>query len=406
VLLLAGQEYDRVASLIAQLKSQYERTRSDAAEALGKIKDTRAVEPLMAVLAADEDCWVRQSAGHALGMIGDPRAVTSLITAIYKDRCFNVISRSAAALGAIGDPKAIDALLQLATTGDRVAYDAAEALSKVHNSRAVEGLLALSDDGDPRVRGRALWALREAKDSPNALNALIAALKDSDDKVRSYAARALVELGDPRAVGPLVAAMKSESTTTAASARALCKFRDRRAVDQLIEALNDENRMVKVCAATALGAVKNPKCVPALIAALKSSDPSWDTLEISFLRDAVADALGKIGDLRAVDSLVALALDRGLPGHSSAVQALRRMNDPSLVSAASSYLLLIQQGKKATEDTLIAVLYVYGDKNMAVNYLNCGNVRLKQAATDWASGHGYEVVNFGGQTPAARWGRK
>ena len=55
--------------------------RKNAAEALGKIKDPRAVEPLITALK-DEYSGVRWHAAWSLGEIQDPRAVEPLIEAL------------------------------------------------------------------------------------------------------------------------------------------------------------------------------------------------------------------------------------------------------------------------------------------------------------------------------------
>ena len=52
-----------------------------AVEALGKIGDTRAVEPLIKALQDSEE-YVRRGAVEALGKIGDTRAVEPLITVL------------------------------------------------------------------------------------------------------------------------------------------------------------------------------------------------------------------------------------------------------------------------------------------------------------------------------------
>jgi HEAT repeat protein len=54
--------------------------RADAAAALGRIHDTRASEPLIALLG-DSDPKVRAAAAQALGAIKDPRAVEALVAA-------------------------------------------------------------------------------------------------------------------------------------------------------------------------------------------------------------------------------------------------------------------------------------------------------------------------------------
>ena len=55
--------------------------RSRAAGALGRLGDSRAIEPLLAALA-DQDGDVRWDVIQALGEIGDPWAVEALTTAL------------------------------------------------------------------------------------------------------------------------------------------------------------------------------------------------------------------------------------------------------------------------------------------------------------------------------------
>ncbi len=68
-----------VPELISALESEDGNARRLAASALGKIKDTQAIQPLMNLLATETKPQVRQYAVKALGMIGDPRAIDLLI---------------------------------------------------------------------------------------------------------------------------------------------------------------------------------------------------------------------------------------------------------------------------------------------------------------------------------------
>ena len=71
---------DEVETLIGKLKSQDAHVRKETVEALGWLKDARAVEPLIAALK-DEDRYVYTGAAWALGKIGEP-AVEPLIKAL------------------------------------------------------------------------------------------------------------------------------------------------------------------------------------------------------------------------------------------------------------------------------------------------------------------------------------
>jgi HEAT repeat protein len=97
-----------VESLCAALKDNSAVARRNAAMALGKIKDASAVEPLIATLK-DKDLIVRRNAATALGQIQDARAVESLISAL-KDKDAIVRANAVTALGGIGKP-AVEALI-------------------------------------------------------------------------------------------------------------------------------------------------------------------------------------------------------------------------------------------------------------------------------------------------------
>jgi hypothetical protein len=154
--------------LVAALKDPDPDLRERAAEVLGKIGDSRAVEPLVLALG-DPFSSVRERAADALGKIGT-RAVEPLIAAL-KDADSNFRERAAGALGKIGTP-------------------------------AVGGLIAALKDPESDVRGRAAKVLGKIGDS-RAVEPLIAALGDPDTYVRFCASEALGKIGDPRAVAAL-----------------------------------------------------------------------------------------------------------------------------------------------------------------------------------------------------------
>jgi len=71
-----GESGDRrhVPELIAALEHEDSNVRRLAASALGKLRDPRAVRPLLILLEREERPQVRQYAVKALGRIGDPQA--------------------------------------------------------------------------------------------------------------------------------------------------------------------------------------------------------------------------------------------------------------------------------------------------------------------------------------------
>jgi len=79
--------------------------REEAAKALGKIGDVRAVKPLIAALLTDDESSVHRAAAQALGKIGDVQAVEPLITALKN------VSDAASALGELKDARAVEPLI-------------------------------------------------------------------------------------------------------------------------------------------------------------------------------------------------------------------------------------------------------------------------------------------------------
>jgi len=103
---------------------------------------------------------------------------------------------------------------------------------------------------------------------------LIKALKHRDDDIRADAAKALGEIRDPRAVEPLIDALKPDpdSFVRQRAAYALGNIGDAKAVEPLIQSLKDEDKDVRWAAASSLGDLGDIRAVKPLIQALKDED--------------------------------------------------------------------------------------------------------------------------------------
>jgi flagellar basal body-associated protein FliL len=71
---------------------------------------------------------------------------------------------------------------------------------------------------------------------------------------------------------------------------------------------------------------------------------------------------------------------------------------------AENYAYFIKEGIKGSEHFLAAALNASNNVAMAVDFLNCGNETLKGEATNWATSHGYTVVQTGTSTSGPQWG--
>lgn len=116
-----------------------------------------------------------------------------------------------------------------------VCRDAALALGQIGDERAVEPLIDALKEGDRLMRRTAALALGEIGDE-RAVETLTDALKDSDKEARQAGAEALGKIGDSRVVEPLIEALKDKSLDEVA-ARALGQVGDERAVEPLVAIL-------------------------------------------------------------------------------------------------------------------------------------------------------------------------
>lgn len=91
-------------------------TRQTAATALGRLHDSRAVEPLLRALLEDTSADTRLFAADSLGLLGDRRAVAGLVIVLHDDRDPSVRDAAADALGRFDDPRAVQALAEVQRT--------------------------------------------------------------------------------------------------------------------------------------------------------------------------------------------------------------------------------------------------------------------------------------------------
>ena len=110
---------------------------------------------------------------------------------------------------------------------------------------------------------------RAREDAPGLLKALE---YQKHWRVRRDAAEALGQIGDARAVGPLIAALRDDiSSVRQAAAEALGQIGDTSAVEPLIAALRDASLGVRRAAADALGQIGDRRALEPLVAALREA---------------------------------------------------------------------------------------------------------------------------------------
>jgi HEAT repeat protein len=267
---------DRVLEEIAALKDEDWALREDAATLLGEFRDSRAVGPLVEALH-DEDRAVRDAAAVALRKIGQP-AAPALIAAL-QDPNGNVQEIAVAVLKDLPDPCAIEPLIGcLANKNWIVRMHAAKGLGLAGGERAVAPLIPLLMDSVKAVRVDATEAL--ARIGRPAVASLLAALRHEAWILRLHACEALGKIGAEESVEALCQAM-----------------------------LNDRDVAVRQDAAKALGGIGSSLALEGLTTALADLD----------VRPFAVEALGKLKDPRAVDTLIAVVTGKGRPANARKV---------------------------------------------------------------------------------------
>jgi HEAT repeat protein len=173
---------------------------------------------------------------------------------------------------------------------------AAEALGEIGDSRAIKPLLAALRDEDRGMREAVANSLEKLGWQPDKWS----------DGAAYWAAREewdrCVEIG-ASAVEPLIISSRWKSSSSPrdwrvqdGARKALENISDPNAVKPLIVALRDEDWQVRRAAAIALGRIGESQAVEPLIDVLKDED--------KHVREAAAEALGKLGDPRTVKPLI------------------------------------------------------------------------------------------------------
>jgi HEAT repeat protein len=308
-----------------------------AGAALGGVA---ALKPLAAVLRSS-DARERRAAVEALGQIANP-SVVPLLKAALQDAESAVRRAGLEALVRAGDPSAVEAVTGKLTDSDpQVRAAAIVALVGLNGSQAVEPLVASLQDPSWEVRSASAAALGKLRDR-QAVKPLQAVLRDEDEDVRRAAAEALALIGDPESIEGLALALADEQSsvrnavllalrrinfyweTTPEARRVLPQLQmvaqtadywGRQAIAQAIE---------KITKAGTPAAAPGSPAAPELPQRQAAVDVFLEALgdEQRDVRLAAADALGRLGDSRAIQSLVQTMRDPDPGVCAAAAQSL------------------------------------------------------------------------------------
>jgi HEAT repeat protein len=294
------------------------------AEALGKF-GAEAAEPLLQLLQhPNRD--VRSDAAKALGVLKERRAVPLLLSLLtpssedlgddvsYED--FKVGVESVKALGEIGDKRATQPLLKkvnvkrlLEDANDESSVVVIEALGKIRDTQVVETLFQLLPSTDSYVRLRTLVALCRIE-TPNLVETLLHALQQDDDSmVRRSAAEWLGKRQERRALSALQKALGDKDDSVRDSAAVAIGRIDS---NILLSLLQDKDDQVRRSAVYGLGEVGCKQAVSRLLTMIGDKKLGYRVL----------DALGKLGTPDLLPHLESLIRDQNYSSRWAARRAI------------------------------------------------------------------------------------
>ncbi|MBK9308401.1 MAG: HEAT repeat domain-containing protein [Nitrospira sp.] len=281
------------------------------------------IETLVSELVHEED-WRRMRATAAC-VAGGPRSVRALIEALRSGPS-ELKKEAAAMLARIKDPQAGVALVELLEHDEEAVRGAGaaalEQMAGMVDAETAQALVALLPNTPDGQRKRVLTHLIGA--IPTAIVPLCELLKHPDQEAQVTAASMLDQLLDPRSVDAFIDAMGQPAVRDLAvgTLKKLSAIRER--IDATFNELREvegasEREEARMATVINLLGIGRPS-VEILIEYLEDDD--W------LVREAAADLLGKIGDVRAVEPLMKrLEHDKDTGVKELAIKALGLIGD-------------------------------------------------------------------------------
>jgi HEAT repeat protein len=212
----------------------------------------------------------------------------------------------------------------------------------------------------------------------SVLELLIERLKDRNEssQVRSHAASGLGELGDKRAVAPLMEILSQETDEYLRSsvATALGELGDQRAVELLINVLQiDQNISVQDSAAGALGLIGDERAITPLIEVVAQHRAGVSAVEAleqfgASAFHALLNALKNTDYKRYArrELLIALGHFKQEEAFTTLLTVLKDENEESVVRSGAAQGLIFQQDYRANKP-LLAILESHKDISLRIN---------------------------------------
>ncbi len=255
----------------------------------------------------------RERAVELLAEAGEEQALPAFLSLIRREKhplvrwkAFRALSHLA---GEAAGPADLPSPEEVSSWRDDALTDLLGRLGSTQASQRWEAAEGLGELGDPR-----------------AIPALVQALRDPHAFVRWAAARAIGRIGGEEAVALLLPLLQEDDPLVRRSAADALGYLDTPDVRQALRrALRDPDPSVRRNAIEAVARLGDREAVGILAAVLTSSDDLW-------IRYSAAEALGLVGDHRAIAALIEVAQDRQVLLRRVAARSLGRLRDSRAIT--------------------------------------------------------------------------
>lgn len=389
--------------------------------------------------------YVRKAVIKVLGNLGDARAVTPLIK-MLNDTDESIRNETLISLGKLKDKQAIDPILTAFNKGLLDECKVANTLFALNYEKMNDFILH-----NYNKNNEYLCCYPELADyatiDEKFTDLLLESLKYN---TCVSAIENLGELKVKKACNDLIKILDSDyNYHVKSAAEALGKIGDKRATIPLIN-LMEKNKKARSVAAKSLGLIGDKRAVTSLIALVSLiDDPSiedrkkfgFDRYHLSYSGVEInnaAEALGKIGDRRALKPLLKVLYHENFYNYSGVSAALDHFNIVSTLNndqLIRYYIMkkdkehlaqnwdkaksILKKGLKSTSKMQIFISI--GDRNdipyliKCINsssnssipslFLNCGEPKLVAAAKKWARENDYKVIQYDKNYKHSIWGQ-
>lgn len=294
-------------------------------------KDAIQVRPILALLETT-DKETRAALFRLIDQIATVAHLPDLIPATQSAESF-VRAQIARTLRRFCTPEVRDCFVRLLHDPERsVRQVALEGLAALRLPVDAAVLCPLLRDPDFTIQNKAIEALTQIN-PPHTLRHLLDVLQDESEYVRRAAVEVLHAIGNTSAIKDLLEALRDQDWwVRVRAADALARIGGSKGGESVLDAIltlvHDEDNFIRRCTIEIFIAlsdtVEDARVFEALVEALDDQD--W------WVQERAVDALGKVGDVRALPALLRL-LSYETPATPAVIRALGVLGSPEAIQA-------------------------------------------------------------------------